>query len=247
MEIHAPNTLKDKPRRFPSLNPSDIHVWVCAAESSTIENSELSLLPVDEIAHARKVESKLQRCQYVRGRILLRQVLSLYLLCAPEEVQFRCNRHGKPSLKGRSYNIRFNLTHSDRLVLIAVVLGGFVGIDTEILRDRNDLGEVARQLFSANEFKLLPDGAVKTRKDLFYRFWTGKEACVKAVGTKITDLGLKRIDLSRASKKQSIFRVKPGLYLKWFTPVPGFVAAIARNTRPKNIRLLRWSDSEFKS
>jgi len=247
MKTRSPKVLKDRLRRPPSLNLRDIHVWVYDAAPNAIENRELDVLSYDELSHSQEIESKIQRFQYQRGRILLRRLLSFYLECAPENVLFRHNGNGKPSLMGRSHRIRFNMTHTNNLLMVAVRRGGLLGIDAEILRDWDDLVEVAGQFFSAKELNVMRSGTANTRHELFYRFWTGKEACVKALGKQTSNLRFKRIDLSGAAKNESYFRVKPRLYVRWFSPVPCSVAAIACDSCLGIVRFFQWSDFKLKT
>lgn len=221
-------------------------MWVYDAAYNAIENRELDVLSRDELSHSEKIASKAQRLQYLWGRIVLRRILSLYLERRPDKVQFRHNRNGKPSLIGRSYRIRFNMTHTDNLVMVAVRRGGILGIDAEILRDWDDLDDVAGQFFSAQELNVLRSGPANMRNELFYRLWTGKEACVKALGRQTSNLRFKRLDLSVAAKSESYFRLKPGLYVRWFSPAPCSVAAIACDSCFGTVRFFQWSDFNFK-
>jgi phosphopantetheinyl transferase len=85
------------------------------------------------------------------------------------------------------------------------------------------------------------------RREMFYRLWTGKEACVKALGGRMSNLGFKRIDFSRAAQVRPYPKIWRGLYVRWFTPTPGSVAAVACDSLPMNVRLLRWADLQSKA
>src|SRR5204862_125320 len=70
---------------------------------------------------------------------------------APEELVFAVGPHGKPRLDDRDTAVRFNLSHSADLALIAIAGGVEVGIDVEEIRPRKDLGAVARRVFTEAE------------------------------------------------------------------------------------------------
>lgn len=210
------------------------------AERCHLRTRELRILTRDEVSYSCEIESEEQRRQFLWGRIVARRVISLYTGLRPEDLQFRRNRNGRPELKGRTHPLRFNVTHTGMLVLIAVRRDGLLGIDAEVLRDSSDLSEVAVEFFSAKELCILRNSDVGSRAAVFFRLWTGKEACVKAAGRGISNMGLKRLDLSRSILKRSHFQPKPSLYVRWFTPLPGSVAAVACDARPKAIRFFRW-------
>jgi 4'-phosphopantetheinyl transferase len=238
----APICSADLPQR---LRPRDVHVWVSMAGATAVKKRELQVLSPDEICRAHSIASKTQRCQFLHGRILLRHLLSLYVSRPAREIFFRQNRNGKPSLIDRVQGIHFNVTHTHSLLLIAVSCGRLLGIDAEFLCDHQDLGEVAAQFFSARELNQLKNGREKAKCKLFYRFWTGKEACVKAIGSRSSNRGFRMIDLSGANGRRTS-RIRPGLYIKWFSPVPGAIAAVACDSFPINVRLLRWANFQAK-
>ena len=115
----------------------------------------------------------------------LRVVLCEGLGCENGELAFRTLEHGKPIavLKGKAAPISFNLSHSGGHGLIALADGGRVGVDVEERCGRRDLDLIAESVFTEGERADL--GAVEgvERLRLFYRFWTIKEAFIKALGT----------------------------------------------------------------
>jgi 4'-phosphopantetheinyl transferase len=76
-----------------------------------------------------------------------------------------------------------------------------VGIDLERIRRKIDAERLARRFFSAAEYKALQEGETRDRTLRFYRYWTCKEAYVKAKGIGlIPSLAQVEIELDPASR-----------------------------------------------
>ncbi|HYT95413.1 MAG TPA: hypothetical protein VEL76_42230, partial [Gemmataceae bacterium] len=62
------------------------------------------------------------------------------------------NAFGKPALSPEfGSRLKFNLSHSADLALIAVAADADVGVDLEYIRPQSDYAEIARCFFSAAE------------------------------------------------------------------------------------------------
>jgi 4'-phosphopantetheinyl transferase len=124
------------------------------------------------------------RLLYLLSRGMMRMVLSSYLGCQCDEVQFTVDTHGKPILHADSNPIclHFNLTHSRGAVALAVSGGGEVGIDIEERQRVVEYLLLAERFFAADEarhLKCLPEAQ---RPQTFFAIWTLKEAFVKGIG-----------------------------------------------------------------
>jgi hypothetical protein len=60
-----------------------------------------------------------------------------------------------------------------------------VGIDLERIRHEMDAERFSKRFFSVTEYKALQEGSPRDRTLRFYRYWTCKEAYVKAKGTSL--------------------------------------------------------------
>jgi 4'-phosphopantetheinyl transferase len=146
------------------------------------------------------------RSRWGAGRGTLREVLGRALRCAPQEVQFRYGPHGKPQAAGSP--LRFNISHSGALAVIALALGAEVGVDVELPRVRRS-DAIARRFYAPAEIERLfaePDQG--RRADAFFRLWTCKEAFLKATGE----------GLSRSTRSYEIALQPPRLV--WATGIP---------------------------
>ena len=90
------------------------------------------LLSPDERARAEQFRVRESRCQFVFGRALLRQLLGSCLNIEPSALAFSYQPRGKPFLSqsGLRDDLRFNLSHSGRMVAVALARGRAVGVDT---------------------------------------------------------------------------------------------------------------------
>jgi len=97
---------------------------------------------------------------------------------APSQLSLNRSDHGKPALVhdhqlGTSHHVRFNLTHTDGLVGVAVALGREVGIDAELQhrRTRGNIMRVARRHFSAAEVEQLESKQMIRFSNCFFMWW----------------------------------------------------------------------------
>ena len=143
------------------------------------------VLTADELLRAGRMKSPQGRAHAVVARAELRTLLARELGRKPEALVFAAGPHGKPRLDDESAGVRFNLSHSGDLALIAIARGGIeVGVDLEEIRPRADLKGVARRVFTQAERDAVEAGG----ETAFYRHWVAKEAFVKATGRGIESL-----------------------------------------------------------
>ena len=137
------------------------------------------------------------RRRFVSCRAALRQILGSLLDAHPGSLQFRAGGQGKPELVsdgpgGESsdwrHPLRFNVSHSAELALIAVCRGRELGVDIERVRPMAEADRIVASFFSTAEqatFALIPDDA---RALAFVRGWTRKEAVLKGLGIGLAGL-----------------------------------------------------------
>jgi 4'-phosphopantetheinyl transferase len=143
------------------------------------------VLTADELLRAGRMKSPQGRTRAVVARAALRKLLAAELGRTPEELVFTVGPHGKPRLDDESSGVRFNLSHSGELALIAIARGAVeVGVDLEEVQPRADMSGVARRVFTEAEREAVEAGG----EIAFYRHWVAKEAFVKATGRGIESL-----------------------------------------------------------
>jgi 4'-phosphopantetheinyl transferase len=167
------------------IDRSQVDLWRLAldAESSWVAELE-SVLSVDERARAARFRFERDRRRFVAARGLLRHILGRYLGIAARALHFRYGDFGKPELgddRGAP-GLRFNLSHSGGLALLAVGRGRRLGIDVEDTGRAVDATRIAARYFAPGEALALGELPPEQRQQGFYRAWTRKEAYVKAIG-----------------------------------------------------------------
>ncbi len=131
------------------------------------------------------------RKQFVLGRGLLRHLGEQLTGQASADLRISTAENGKPFFPDYP-DIGFNLSHSGGWLLFAFLFdGGEVGVDVERIQQERDLSSVVQQYFSEEEQTEIQSG---DSLPLFYRYWTRKEALLKAYGLGLVD-GLEEISL----------------------------------------------------
>jgi len=196
----------------PELRAGEVHVWRASLAESDPEELGDALSPA-EWMRARRFHFERDRVRFICGRGLLRHILGRYLALVPHDLRFVEGPHGKPELAGASSSLRFNLSHSDDLMLLAVTHTRAVGIDLELMRDNMPVETLADYYFepeAAWGLRLLPPAQ---RIWKFYELWTSAEARLKAHGAGIAH-GLRILEPDRWS-------------LLKLTPAEGYAATLA--------------------
>ncbi len=195
-----------------ALRAGEVHVWRAQLSEADPIASGQALSPAEWI-RAQRYHFRRDRDRFIAGRGLLRTILGRYLNMDPVEVRFTQGQQGKPELAGMCSSLRFNLSHSDDLMLVAVAHARAVGIDLELMREDVPFQELADYYFEPEDawkLRLLP---APERAWQFYEVWTSTEARLKASGQGISG-GLKVLEPDRWS-------------LLKLSPATGYTAALA--------------------
>lgn len=168
--------------------PSDqVHLWCIPLDQSAERVEQLhQLLSGEERERADRFRYKRDRQRFISGRGLLRLLLHRYLGDEPDRFRFSYGPHGKPALIAPDRSLQFNLAHSQGLGLYALTHERDLGVDVEWVRHIAEIGKVAEYSFSAEEQHALSTLSAGDRLTLFFRYWTRKEAFLKAGGLGLT-------------------------------------------------------------
>jgi 4'-phosphopantetheinyl transferase len=163
----------------------EIHLWYndLATQLSAISAFE-KILTQDELKYARSCQPHRQR-EFIVTRSSLRILLSHYFPdIKPEQWQFFGDEFGKPKIVGpiAPPNFHFNLSHSDARAAYAFSADGAVGVDIERIDRDSELEEIANAHFSDREIQDLKRQSGLEFRAMFFRYWTLKEAVIKALG-----------------------------------------------------------------
>lgn len=162
---------------------SQVHLWCCHIDPGKAETQERRwILSDDERARADRFHDAKARFAFAAAHSWLRHVLALYTLASASQLRFVETMFGKPMLANGHERrpIAFNLSHSGELAIVAVTAGMAVGVDIERVRPVS--AEVAAGCLAPGEIAGLAALAPALRNECFFRCWTRKEACLKAIG-----------------------------------------------------------------
>jgi 4'-phosphopantetheinyl transferase len=172
---------------------------------------------------------------YLVSRALVRYMLSCFIDKTPEDIRFVVNAYGKPEVLNTNTErpIRFNLSHTDGLVMCAIVLADDIGVDVENVQKSHDSLTIAKHYFSCSEFEALQNTPENLQHQRFLEYWTLKEAYVKAKGLGLS-LPLDQFSITFTHKQPISVRFDPQLqdnaehwqFWQWY-PDKNHIAAIA--------------------
>jgi 4'-phosphopantetheinyl transferase len=168
-----------------ALPPDEVHVWI--AEPERIEEPRLleaylGLLNPEEREKQRRFYFERHRRQYLVSHALVRLTLSRYAPVRPEAWSFVTNEYGCPRVEGEGLGLRFNLSHTDGMVTVAVANNVDVGVDVEDTSRQGETVALADRYFAPSEVVALRALAVERQRERFFEYWTLKEAYIKARG-----------------------------------------------------------------
>lgn len=183
-----------------TLDTNEIHVWrVSLAQAASCVRTLAETLSTDEQTKAERFHFPKDRSQFIVTRGALREILSRYLHINPSHLSFEYNPYGKPSLivAQSGDTLRFNLSHSHELGLIAITKNRDIGVDIERINPNFPCLEIAEKFFSPLENTVLRSLSEHLQNPAFFACWTRKEAYIKAVGKGLS-IPLNQFDVTLA-------------------------------------------------
>jgi 4'-phosphopantetheinyl transferase len=146
--------------------------------------SESSELSPSELKRAERLPAGLARDRFMAGRLFLRNTIAPLLDQRARDISLEAGKWGKPRLSSYTYScdLRFNISHSADLAILAVCSGFEAGVDLEKIDTGIPCLNLARLFFSAREFRELLTLPEEDQRDAFFRCWTRKEAYLKGCG-----------------------------------------------------------------
>ncbi|MTJ28524.1 4'-phosphopantetheinyl transferase HetI [Aphanizomenon sp. UHCC 0183] len=218
---------------------NDVHIWRINLNSDELQlQFYRETLSSDEIARAERFYFPEHRQRFMAGRGTLRAILGQYLDIAPKQVEFEYQPRGKPLLAAKfaDKGLLFNLSHSQDLALLGISYQHQIGVDLEYIRTMSDLEGLAKRFFSAREYEYLRLLSLAQQQQIFFRYWTCKEAYLKATGDGLVQLEEIEIDLT--PNQPSKLLVSGDWSLRELTPADNFAAAVV--VAGSNINLHCW-------
>jgi len=218
------------------LASSEVHSWcvsldvppeTCAGLDATLSH--------DERNRSARLRFARDRQRFVVARGALRDLLGRYLGTRPGQIRFAYNAFGKPELSPEfGSRLRFNLSHSADLALIAITTEAGIGVDLEYIRPQPEYAEIARSVFSAAEVDQLNRLPSHLYPQAFLSCWTKREAYVKARGEGLA------VDLDE-TPTDAVLPRDWSLYT--LQPAPGHIGALVVEGRGRCLRQWHWQAS----
>jgi 4'-phosphopantetheinyl transferase len=174
-----------RPRALPTLTKTSVHIWRAWLEMDRETEEELAVtLSEEEKARADRFILKRDRDSFIASHGILRDLLARYLSCKPGAIEYVLGSQGKPSVSspGELLPLRFNLSHSHGMAIVAIARDRDLGVDVEKIRPQVAGTEIAERYFSPREVVELRNLPANQQAEGFYLCWTRKEAYVKALG-----------------------------------------------------------------
>lgn len=183
------------------------------------------------------------------ARVALRRLLGANLGCAPSAVELAESPLGKPVLSGGAGGLHFNVSHSGEVALVAIARCE-VGVDVERCRAEVDGLGLARRFFAQAEQAAILEAEGDARREVFYRCWVRKEACVKAVGHGLRleldrfvvptgqELGPTVVQLPLAEAGAVVLLPLP--------PIAGYACALAARGATPSVRYELYPETSFR-
>lgn len=152
-----------------------------------------NLLTQDEKERAQLFKQSADEQCFILSHGMLRKMLSTFTQKLPLELSIKKNKNGKPFLEytENSPSIAFNLSHSHEMIAIAIqTVEGMddliepqiaIGVDIEQINEKIDIDNLAKEVFSQQEYGLWQSGRFDS-KQLFFHLWAKKEAVIKKSG-----------------------------------------------------------------
>lgn len=187
-----------------ALDEGSVHLWrIPLDRDASATSAPLSLLADDEVRRYERFKPEAVKRRFALARGGMRVILGRYLSSTPGSLEFRYGEQGKPSLapEQNPAKLRFNLTHSHDLAILAVASDREVGVDVEHLRDNIEFEMLAARYFSPLEAETLASLEGEDLKRQFFRIWTAKEAYIKAIGQGL-QIPLDQFDVAVGSEQQ---------------------------------------------
>jgi len=206
------------------LSDRHLHLWWADLNPFMPQLAKFrSCLSVDEQERADHFHFDEHRQYFILARGILRSLLAQYLTCHPSDIQFTYSQRGKPALALPQSELNFNISHSQNYALYGFALNASLGVDIETIRPLKDVDSLAKRFFLPSEYQHIQQTPIAKQPYTFFRYWTYKEAYLKAIGQGLAGLEQAHIQFTETGAQMS----DRAWSLYPLTPPSGTVAAVA--------------------
>jgi 4'-phosphopantetheinyl transferase len=213
-----------------------VHVWALTLDQPPDVVAALAAhLDEGEARTAGARRNGVARARSVVSHGAVRELLAGAIGTEPRalRIERRCEHcgdpgHGKPVL-GDVPALRFSVSHSAGVGVVAIAEGAPIGVDVEVVRSRTRLERLAERVCTPEEHRAWRAFPPDRQLIEFLHLWTAKEAYLKAIG-----LGVVRS-----------LREVPSRPVGWSVRAvdaePGTVIMVALEGNMEELRVARWT------
>lgn len=168
-----------------SLKENEIHLWSIdptQITSKVLIKKYKELLTADETIKQQRYRFDKDKHSALITRAFVRDLLSYYANIDACDWRFSKGEKDKPEIINPPIPLRFNISHTDKLIICAVMLNDDIGCDVENTKRNTEPLLIAQRFFSPSEVTelfALPEHKQCSR---FFDYWTLKESYIKAWG-----------------------------------------------------------------
>lgn len=204
----------------------------------------LSYLDTGEKERFRAFKDEKARLLFGHGRRMMKSLLAKRLDRKAEDIQFSYSDHGKPFLP-QQLKTHFNLSHSGDFLCFGIAPVP-LGVDIELHKPIEFL-DVAKTVYNPDEVARITQIREIERSELFYSYWTRKEAFIKCQGYGLSfPIPLTQVDIRSDIVKLDIPIAAGSQWdhpytIRSFTPQPGYSGAVVVRAPSCAIELNVWS------
>lgn len=193
-------------------------------------------LSIEEHEKALRLRRENQRNTFILNHALLRIILAAKTAISPFQIGFELGANGKPYLHQDIPNVHFNISDSEDVCLL-----GFwnqpLGVDIEHIRSDVEAEAIAARFFSIRECRHIG----RNGPEHFYKYWSRKEAVLKATGLGITTMlpcigVVTGINILQSGCAGIAHQISENHHVQSFK-IDGYFASLATANRIKTLRM----------
>ena len=213
-------------------NRDEVHLWCVSLSDEMHDLAALyGVLSAEEQARVNNYRYEKDRTKAIISRGHLRFLLGRYLDVAPKTMPLLTTEFGKPYLPDSK--ISFNVSHAMDQVVYGVTVSRNIGVDIESIARKVDHLGIAGRFFTEEQIMAIKSVSEDGRSAEFLKYWTLKEAYLKATGMGLA--GSLHSFSVVPDAAGAVYRIQrtatasllEGWTLRHFFPVPGYVTSLA--------------------
>lgn len=196
------------------FNNEELYLYLSSIKNISEPQKLYNYLSISEIEKANNFKFEEDTFRFILGHSLTRMILGKYLGIFPSKLNFNYGDSGKPQVENTEQNIFFNISHSNEFVAIIFSKIRLIGVDIEHIDKNKENEKIVRNFFNKKEVEAYFNLKDSQKIEAFYRYWTCKEAYVKAIG-KGLNCSFKSFNVSNIYSKSITIKGKGIESEKW--------------------------------